>query len=103
MPRRRWGRDSSCRVGPPAEAPADRGRRLAAPAATAGWPGHGWPGITISRTAAGGPGEGGGAACCTGTPHKAPRSEGLAVTLALSRRPTRQREATALTLFLDLG
>jgi hypothetical protein len=46
---------------------------------------------------------GGGAACCTGTPYEAPRPEGSAVTLALRRLPTGQREATALTLFLDLG
>jgi len=50
--------DSSCRVVPPAEAPADRRRRLAAPAATAGWPGHGWPGITTSRRQLAAPGRG---------------------------------------------
>jgi hypothetical protein len=42
------------------------------------WPGHGWPGITITRTAAGGPEEGGGAACRTGTPHEAPQPKGSA-------------------------
>jgi hypothetical protein len=69
--------DSSCRVVPPAEAPADRGRRLAAPAATAGWPGHGWPGITISRTAAGGPGAGAGppAAPALRTRHRGPNAQ----------------------------
>jgi hypothetical protein len=46
---------------------------------------------------------GGGAASCTGTPHDAPRPEGSAVTLALRRLPTGQREAIAPTLFLDLS
>ena len=46
---------------------------------------------------------GGGAACCTGTPHEAPRPEGLAVTLALRRLPVSQREAIVLTSCPDLS
>ena len=37
------------------------------------------------------------------TPDKAPRPEGSAVTVALRRLPTGQREATVLTLYLDLS
>jgi hypothetical protein len=74
------------------KAPAD-GRTT--PCRTCGdrwWPGDGWPGITISGTAAGGP-CGGGAACCNTTPHRAPRPVGSALTLALHKLPTGQQEA----------
>jgi DNA-directed RNA polymerase specialized sigma24 family protein len=47
--------------------------------------------------------EGTGPPDCTGTPHGAPRPEGSAVTLALRRLPTGQREAIVLTLYLDLS
>jgi hypothetical protein len=55
--RRRGGGGAGllCRVAPPAESAR---RRRATPCRTCGdrwWPGHGWPGITSSGTAAGGP------------------------------------------------
>jgi hypothetical protein len=63
---------------PTCGSPADRGRRLAAPAATGGGPVTAGQASTITRTAAGGPEEGGGAACRTGTPHEAPQPKGSA-------------------------
>jgi DNA-directed RNA polymerase specialized sigma24 family protein len=47
--------------------------------------------------------EGTGPPGCTGTPHQAPRPETPAVTLALRRLPTGQREAIVLTFYLDLS
>src|ERR1700724_4172991 len=72
-PRRR-GAGLLCRVVPPAQAPADGGRRLAAPGGDCWWPGHGWPGI--SGTAGGGPGAGGGppAAPALRTMHRGPKA-----------------------------
>jgi hypothetical protein len=65
--------DSFCRVVPPAQAPADGGRRLAADG-DCWWPGHGWPGI--SGTAGGGPGAGAGppAAPALRTMHRGPKA-----------------------------
>jgi DNA-directed RNA polymerase specialized sigma24 family protein len=57
---------------------------------------HLWNGSRQPPAGAGLPG-------CTGTPHEAPRSESWAVTFALRRLPTGQREAIALTLYLDLS
>ena len=47
--------------------------------------------------------EGTGPPGCTRTPHQAPQPETSAVTLALRRLPTRQREAIVLTFYLDLS
>ncbi len=90
------------RVVPPAEAPADGGRRLAAHAATAG----GQSGLAGHRhlwDRSPGPRRGPGLPGCTGTLHEAQPSEGLAVTLALRRLPAGQREAIVLTFCLDLS
>src|SRR5215831_8913216 len=47
--------------------------------------------------------EGTGPPGCTRTPHQAPRPETSAVTSALRKLPTGQREAIVLTLYLDLN
>jgi DNA-directed RNA polymerase specialized sigma24 family protein len=57
---------------------------------------HLWDGSRRPPAGAGLPG-------CTGTPHGTPRPEGSAVTLALRRLPTGQREAIVLTSYLDLS
>jgi len=57
---------------------------------------HLWDGSRRPPAGAGLPG-------CTGTPREAPRPKARAVSLALRRLPTGQREAIALTLYLDLG
>jgi DNA-directed RNA polymerase specialized sigma24 family protein len=47
--------------------------------------------------------EGTGPPGCTPTPHQAPRPDTTAVTSALRRLPTGQREAIVLTFYLDLS
>jgi DNA-directed RNA polymerase specialized sigma24 family protein len=58
---------------------------------------HYWDGSRRPRR------EGTGPPGCTRTLHQAPRPETSAVTLALRRLPTGQREAIVLTFYLDLS
>jgi hypothetical protein len=88
--RRRGGGGAGlrCHVAPP----ADEGRRLAAPAATAGG-GHGWPGMPSLWDGSRRPLVGGGAACCKHHSAQGTAPEGLALTLALRKLPTSQQKA----------
>jgi hypothetical protein len=102
--RRRGGGGAGllCRVAPPAEAPADGGRRLAAPAATAGGPvtaGQASPALGRQQAA---PGGGRGRLLQR---HPAPDTAArrLGPDPALRRLPTGQREAIVLTLHRDLN